>query len=348
MSSPHLTIVATSRNDDHGGNLLGRMQLFVNGLFQQCLKRGLSAELLIVEWNPPTDRPGLRDVLHWPEATNSCIARIIEVPADIHKRYKHSEQLPLFQMIAKNVGIRRAKGRFILATNIDILFSNELIKFLQSGLKTFRMYRVNRFDVPMPPEASWGEQLQFCKKNILRISERDGTRNLKTGEFRLAHPPQSRQQWVQSKMQDWGFKPRTGYSRLHTNACGDFTLMAKDHWFALRGYPEWEMYSFHLDSVLCHAAHHAGFRENVLKDPMRIYHIDHSSGSGWTPEGEKILNARLAEKAIPKMTNEELETLATQMRLERKPILFNDEKWGLAGYDLPESEVNGPSRSQTR
>ena len=29
-------------------------------------------------------------------------------------------------MIAKNVGIRRARGEFVLATNIDILFSSEL------------------------------------------------------------------------------------------------------------------------------------------------------------------------------------------------------------------------------
>ena len=36
-------------------------------------------------------------------------------------------------MIAKNVGIRRARGRFMLATNIDIIFSNELVDWLASG-----------------------------------------------------------------------------------------------------------------------------------------------------------------------------------------------------------------------
>ena len=33
-------------------------------------------------------------------------------------------------MIAKNAGIRRARGQFVLATNIDIIFSNELVGFL--------------------------------------------------------------------------------------------------------------------------------------------------------------------------------------------------------------------------
>jgi len=35
----------------------------------------------------------------------------------------------LYQMIAKNAGIRRARGEYVLATNIDILFSSELACF---------------------------------------------------------------------------------------------------------------------------------------------------------------------------------------------------------------------------
>ena len=48
------------------------------------------------------------------------------MPSELHARYPHGDALPLYQMIAKNVGIRRARGQFVLATNIDILFSNEL------------------------------------------------------------------------------------------------------------------------------------------------------------------------------------------------------------------------------
>jgi len=36
-------------------------------------------------------------------------------------------------MIAKNVGIRRARGRFVLSTNIDILLSNELVDYIAAG-----------------------------------------------------------------------------------------------------------------------------------------------------------------------------------------------------------------------
>jgi hypothetical protein len=34
-------------------------------------------------------------------------------------------------MIAKNVGIRRARGRFVLATNVDILLDDALVRFLR-------------------------------------------------------------------------------------------------------------------------------------------------------------------------------------------------------------------------
>ena len=41
---------------------------------------------------------------------------------------------------------------------------------------------------------------------------------------------------------------------LHTNACGDFTLLSAADWANLRGYSELEVFSMHLDSLLCHAA----------------------------------------------------------------------------------------------
>src|SRR5262249_12417724 len=33
---------------------------------------------------------------------------------------------------------------------------------------------------------------------------------------------------------------------LHTNACGDFTLLAREDWARLRGYAEWPIFSWHL------------------------------------------------------------------------------------------------------
>ena len=107
---PYLSLVVTARNDDHGGNLLGRMQIFVSGWIEQARRYGIPSELIIVEWNPPPDRPRLIDVLRWPEDLGPCEVRFIEVPPELHARYAHGDALPLYQMAAKNVGIRRARG----------------------------------------------------------------------------------------------------------------------------------------------------------------------------------------------------------------------------------------------
>src|ERR1041385_4360887 len=105
---PAISIIATTRNDSHGGELLKRTSIFVEGLIHQCNKFKLPAELIIVEWNPPQDKPLLKEVLPRPLNGDYLELRYIVVPPSIHSKYKHSDTLGLFQMTAKNVGIRRA------------------------------------------------------------------------------------------------------------------------------------------------------------------------------------------------------------------------------------------------
>src|SRR3954447_19466927 len=98
-----LSVVATSRNDDHGANLRRRMQTFVNAFISQCKRHDLRAELILVEWNPPAGRPRLAEALTCPADPSPCEVRIIEVPEHLHRRFKSADALPLFQMIGKNV-----------------------------------------------------------------------------------------------------------------------------------------------------------------------------------------------------------------------------------------------------
>jgi len=679
-SRPYLSVVATARNDDHGGNLLGRMQIFTDAWINQAKRHKLSSELILVEWNPPADREGLAAALRWPVELGPCQVRIIEVPAEIHARYHHASSLALYQMIAKNVGIRRARGEFILATNIDIVFSDELMQFLATrGLEKNRLYRIDRTDVASeaPVNGSLDEQLEYCRNHVIRICAREGTykttpegfrRNeaeditsadsgihfgsgwfsaerwgdgapfrwiADEAEIQLAKAPAGggvlalelecgpgidrdgatlkvrdgwgsmvvefgikgrtklelvvparvgpgaqsfrfevegggqpvpgdprilnfrvfrcdwahrqsegvktpsagsiirecrplltrlllaggiarqfgsgfpgalamlrairllrargedvfdagmeyrtgsgwhdleraggeRFRWVSGGAQmavrmtderhslalivepgpalgfqpfdlvirdasgnelgrervngvtfvdvplpvaagtlvtltldtegggkrvgndprelhfrvhacgtcvkkpemvgaaearpprfwivhevearaaeaDWteilgpsGFqiaamgKPRF----LHMNACGDFTLAARENWYDLRGYPELDLFSMHLDALFCCTAHHSGVVETCFEAPMRIYHIEHGIGSGWTPEGQAQLYERLAKKRIQCVSYEEVVWSIAQMRSLSAPVIFNLEDWGLAGTPLSET-----------
>src|SRR5580700_6922325 len=188
QQQPYLSVVVTARNDDHGGNLLGRMQAFVNGWMEQCRRHRLPSELIIVEWNPLPERPPLADVLAWPDGGGFCEVRIIEVPPEIHQGFRNWQAMPLYQMIGKNVGIRRARGEFVLATNIDILFSDELMKFFaERRLEPGKMYRVNRWDVmaDVPVNAGIEEQLAYCQSHLIRLNAREGTFRLATDGVRV-------------------------------------------------------------------------------------------------------------------------------------------------------------------
>ena len=121
-ATPYISFVVGGRNDGHGGNFLNRMQIFVNALVDQCVRHELSAELVIVEWNPPLDQKPLAEALRWPDSSSHCPIRVFQVPKALHDRFENSEKLPLHQFIAKNVGIRRARGEMVVSTNADVIF----------------------------------------------------------------------------------------------------------------------------------------------------------------------------------------------------------------------------------
>ena len=62
-SEPYLSLVVATRNDDHGGNLMGRTQIFLDGWLTQARRYNIPSELIFVEWNPPADRPPLAEAL---------------------------------------------------------------------------------------------------------------------------------------------------------------------------------------------------------------------------------------------------------------------------------------------
>ena len=173
QSQPYYSIVVTSRNDSHGGNIMKRMRLFVKGLIHQSNKFGLPIELIFVEWNPIPGQPRLFEVLPKPAPEDKLRMRFITVPPELHARYKRAEEIPLFQMIAKNVGIRRAKGQFILASNVDLLFSDALFaRMAACDLDPNSFYRANRVDIPdgIDENMSFEAQMAYSKAHVIRVN----------------------------------------------------------------------------------------------------------------------------------------------------------------------------------
>jgi hypothetical protein len=309
------------------------MQIFLENLLWQGRHYGIDSELIIVEWNPPQNNKRLKDVLKWPSQARHCRVRVIEVSPEIHHGFKNSDVIPLFQMIAKNVGVRRAGGRFVLATNIDILFSNELMEFFASkALDPTRMYRIDRHDVPFEfsQDMSVDERLEWCRQHVLRLY-----RYLETVEVigGLIPEPKNSRFSMPTDVMNWLLQRE---KPLHTNACGDFTLLSNEYWEKVGGYPEFPLRAMKLDGLLCYAAHYAGAREYILKDPMRIYHLEHAPRA----DGADIaLSKRDSESSNLQISLSQYQTWVTQMRNSHRPIIFNGYRWGLADQKLPETVI---------
>ncbi len=353
----HLSIVATSRNDNHGGSLTKRMQHFVDGFVAQCIRHDLQAELILVEWNPPPENVPLKEVLRFPKDRGPSEIRIITVPRELHDKLKHAESLPLFQMIGKNVGIRRALGNYVLATNIDILFSDAIMQFLKKNLDEKFLYRTDRVDIPseLPENSSWEEILHFAEQNAFRINGKNSTVIKRNGQFvptiakksllqRLEKLKKIRQKNIFKSITNYylHYQKRKHLNHLHTNACGDFTLLSKQHWQTLRGYPEWEMYSWHIDSILLYQAHFHDIPQMNLPQDHCVYHIEHHVGSGFTPENANALFDRLRQQNIGFIDDNALHQLFVDMMEKRKKgekVFFNAEDWGWRDIVLHEEWV---------
>ncbi|NDB97090.1 MAG: hypothetical protein EBZ78_13195, partial [Verrucomicrobia bacterium] len=154
--NPHLSFVCVSRNDKHGGDPLARLAYCCKNFIKQSETYRVSSEFVIVEWNPPKDRPSLKQELKKivrPTANTqvriiTVPEEVITVPEEVHQKFEFSEKLPLFQMIGKNVGIRRARGEFVLSSNIDILLGDRLfVELLPKKLRKEVLYRSNRLDL---------------------------------------------------------------------------------------------------------------------------------------------------------------------------------------------------------
>ena len=304
----------------------------------------MRTELILVDWNPPADKPPLADVLSF-SAGDFFSARVIVVPPAVHDGFRHGSELPLFQMIAKNVGIRRAQGEFILATNIDILLDDALFSHIaEKGLRKDFLYRADRYDVKNAIPGGHEAQQAFCRDpgNHIRRNHRQrppgysAEQEKSPADSSALLANRAKFPWFELTEKEAVARADIPLRYLHTNGCGDFTLLHRDAWAALRGYGEFEAYSMHIDSIGCLAAHCFGFREVVFLPPLVSYHIEHAPASGWTPEAGDDLFARLRKKRMPVFDWEFVELVFRLSRDNDQYDPLNDETWGLRDFDFEE------------
>lgn len=341
-SQPYLSIVAATRNDNHGGDMLKRTTCFIQNIYHQAKKFNFPVELIIVEWNPPKDKPLLKDVLPLPTQEDLVQLRFIIVTNEIHQQFKNGDILPLHQMIAKNVGIRRATGEFILCTNIDILFSDECFSlFAKKDFKEFSFYRTQRCDVPkkIMDINDIEEQLKFAKNNILKKYGLRGDYkyiyflhdfffgfpNLLYFFDRIIGPFLS-----------LFYRKTKNVNFVNSDACGDFTLMSKKDWLRIEGYYELEMFPLHVDSMALIAAYAIGMKQFTFSTKAPVYHIYHENG--WTSDYKEPEDFIHLMERRPGLDWIGVLYGGKKLVQQERNYNLNKTNWGLYNTDLQEFE----------
>lgn len=333
--TPYLSLVTVSRNDNYGGgDILFRMNKFIETFTYLAELHGLDSELLFVDWNPPEDEPPLQEALKTSQISDNTDVdlRFITIPPNIHNSFSNSNELPLFEYIGKNVGIRRSKGKYVLATNPDLIYNEELVKFFSNNFfKPNNFYRVTRYDVAKPVEKNFSPvtTIKYCKENARIANKPNGSHLVNAGFFekityRLKNILYRYKINPKKILYDVGLFERSVYD-LHHSAVGDFLLTHKKNWEKIRGYPEDEV-NFHVDTLALIKLAANGLSQKVLPDAMRIYHQPHRTKHDVRP---RLFDSwsKLVDKSVDILNGE-----TSSVR--------NGEDWGLKDERLSEHEVN--------
>ncbi len=332
-----------TRNDNHGGNMIKKNQYFIDNWIKKTKKYKLSAELIIVEWNPDKNKKSLKKILKFPKLQKYQSIKIITVKNDVYKKMNLNKKIKFYQMIAKNIGVIRSKGKFILSTNIDIVFSDELIKKLsKEKLKSKTIYTSLRYDLNFNDFKKEINNNNFFKY-LTHINKKNYTYDFINKKYFFVNRTflslflDSRKMFRKKfrKIIFRNVKKRILYlfeylanilfeKNIHTNACGDFTLIDNNSWKSLRGYYEFKGYSWHLDSFLLLRAYYKNFSFKIFNE--KIFHINHKIGSGFTP-GDKELFKFLKKNKIKFITDTRLKNIKNSLK-KNNNFLINNKNWG--------------------
>ena len=233
----YLSIVLTGRNDNFGGDFSERFLRALRFNHRQLAERGIRHEFVLVEWSPLPDREYLAKVVEegCPGLVPDHLVSYVVDP-EYHEAFSLNPRLAFQEFIAKNVGIRRARGKFVLTTNTDIYLGRALLEALaRADLADETLYRCVRVDLKD------GLSTRDLTWEIL-----EDARNIEV--VNAIRPP------------------------CYTNASGDFLLLDRRSYCMLGGFNEvYRVAKIHIDGNFCVKARASGMRVAVLD--AHVYHV---------------------------------------------------------------------------
>ena len=324
-SDVYLSVVMVGRNDNYGGTFQSRLATSLRINLHLLNKHtsgasGFTGEVLFVEWNPLPVGPSSAALLaeyaaaaarqsSHPPVTR---VRVLTIPQVVHNalvRQAGAETSPpVLEILGKNVGVRRARGKFVLTTNPDDVLSASLVaSFAKMNLLAVNFYRAARGHCDM---RTW-QQISRKKYGANRDAEFHELDRCVGGvrfptKFWDGQPHQ-----VSGSCANGGLdksiptNPATHASVLKVTpfayASGDFWLAARRTWHKIGGYIEagviegrkstFSMSTWGLDGFsLCRALAGARVPQTTFDQRCMTIHLDHDHKSSATSPHTGPLN----------------------------------------------------------
>jgi hypothetical protein len=340
--NPYLSIVVTGRNDDYGGDFNDRLQSSIKWWSSYALSLKFHLEYVFVNYNPIKDKKDLSEVIDW-HSNDFFSVRIITAPESVHQTLSNPairKPNPLYEFIAKNIGIRRAKGEFILTTNADIICDPSIISFItDKKLNNKSYYRADRADFRKCDLNSLDEIRQNifsvhtfgkCAEFKLTVSFKFSLMLLKAKSFffREFHLYKRRFDWIAQNIFGMTVVYDNVEFHVHCGAAGDFMLMHRDLWYDSKAYPENFYMTTHNDAIFTVICFAMDIKQEIFFYP--VYHQDHERRNS-SANQDVVVDAYKTYKAF--------QTDAKEMISRKKPIITNDMHWGMVNFNFEEKLV---------
>ena len=250
------TVVIPTRNDNYG--------LFLAERAIQCLNSMTAVfdEVILVDWNSPHGIPLIDQIKDYIEPTNKI--RVIVVPKEFVSSNAPTNAQPCCEVLARNIGIRRAKGDWIVSSNIDIIATT----FNTSVLLKDTLYTVPKYNVL--------ENVHLTQ--LISMSNEQKVNALKSHKHLFER---------MKKSED--VTPDDHFSLIV--GCGDFQIAYRDLWYSIRGFEEALCYRCAADSnVMVKTATHPDYKTSILD--IDVFHLEHKNNPYfWKKDSSTLRNS---------------------------------------------------------
>ena len=241
-----ISAVIISRNDNYGGHLNERATYALNSAIDTY------DEVIYVDWNSPThsllynvkDNLQLKGNLKHFVITPEIASLMTNNDPDVQK---------CCETLARNIGIRRAEGDWIVSTNIDVIHpKREEVEDIIKVNGNDTMITLSRREV------TWDIIKEFHKGEI-KFQDWKALRD------HISENSEKREVYEKVVSGD-------DYSLI--NCCGDFQLASNKVWKQIKGFEEQMAYACFQDTNVQKKAVLNGFGLQAIYD-VPLYHMSH-------------------------------------------------------------------------